>query len=436
VKGLRILVVGSGGREHALAWRLAQDAEVSEVIVAPGNDGMGRTFRLLEIKDTDGAALAKAAEDEKIQLAVIGPDAALAAGVADAFDARRIPVYGPTKNAAKLEWSKWFAKEVMSQIGVPTARASRFDRLDDARQALPSFGPPWVIKVDGLAAGKGVLVSRDRDEVLEFLSGCLEGQRFGASGHTVLMEEHLEGDELSVTAVCDGRGYVLLAPARDYKRSREGDQGPNTGGMGAYAPAVDRAVADQAGRRIVLPMLTVMSRRGTPFRGTLYAGLMITREGPKVLEINARFGDPETQAVLPLVGGSFAKLLMSAARGDLDSQAVRPSEEHTVAVALVDEGYPEAVRGGGTLAGLDRAAEQHDVTVFHAGTRREDGEWVVSGGRAAYIVAKAATREQAKDQAYAAIADIGGSGWRYRTDIAADNVSAGASRPSTTSGGH
>jgi len=255
--------------------------------------------------------------------------------VADAFDAKRIPVYGPTKNAAKLEWSKWFAKEVMSQIGVPTARASRFDRLDDARQALPSFGPPWVIKVDGLAAGKGVLVSRDRDEVLEFLSGCLEGQRFGASGHTVLMEEHLEGDELSVTAVCDGRGYVLLAPARDYKRSREGDQGPNTGGMGAYAPAVDRAVADQAGRRIVLPMLTVMSRRGTPFRGTLYAGLMITREGPKVLEINARFGDPETQAVLPLVGGSFAKLLMSAARGDLDSQAVRPSEEHTVAVALV-----------------------------------------------------------------------------------------------------
>lgn len=406
---------------------------MSEIIVSPGNDGMGRSFRRLDIPDTDGAALAKTAEDEKIQLAVIGPDAALAAGVADAFDAKRIPVYGPTRSAAKLEWSKWFAKEVMTQVGVPTARASRFDRLDDARQALPSFGPPWVIKADGLAAGKGVLVSREREEVLDFLAGSLEGDRFGESGRTVVMEEYLEGDELSLTAVCDGRAYVLLAPARDYKRSREGDQGPNTGGMGAYAPAVERAIADQAGRRIIAPLLTVMSRRGMPFRGTLYAGLMITRDGPKVLEINARFGDPETQAVLPLVEGSFARLLMSAARGDLESQSIRPSDQHTVVVALVDEGYPEAVHGGGTLTGLDRAAEQHGVTVFHAGTRWENEEWVVRGGRAAYVVAKAATREEARDHAYAAIADVGRNGWRYRTDIAFDGVSAATSRPGTNS---
>jgi phosphoribosylamine--glycine ligase len=435
VKGLRILVVGSGGREHALAWRLAQDAEVSEVIVTPGNDGMGRSFRRLEIPDTDGAALVKAAEAEKIQLVVVGPDAALAAGVADAFDAARIPVYGPTRSAAKLEWSKWFAKELMTQVGIPTARASRFDRLDDARQALASFGPPWVIKVDGLAAGKGVLVSRDREQVLDFLSGCLEGGRFGESGKTVLMEEHLEGEEVSVMAVCDGRGYVLLASARDYKRSREADQGPNTGGMGAYAPAVEGAVAEQAGRRIVQPLLTAMSRRGAPFRGTLYTGLMITGQGPKVLEINARFGDPETQAVMPLVEGSFARLLASAARGDLESQTITTRAAHTVVIALVDESYPDAVRGGGVLAGLDRAAEQHGVTIFHAGTRWEDGEWRVRGGRAAYVAASGATRDEARDKAYASIADMGGEGWRYRTDIAADGVSAGASRPSTESGG-
>jgi len=261
------------------------------------------------------------------------------------------------------------------------------------------------------------------------VAGCLEGGRFGESGKTVLMEEHLEGDEVSIMAVCDGRGYVLLASARDYKRSHEGDHGPNTGGMGAFAPAVDRAIADQAGRRIVLPLLTAMSRRGSPFRGTLYAGLMITRDGPRVLEINARFGDPETQAVLPLVEGSFARLLMSAARGDLESQSIQTREAHTVVVALVDEGYPEAVRGGGTLAGLDRAAEAHGVTVFHAGTQWEDGEWKVRGGRAAYVVGSGATREEAKDQAYAAVADVGGEGWRYRTDIAADGVSAGASKP-------
>jgi phosphoribosylamine--glycine ligase len=435
MSALRVLVVGSGGREHALAWRLARDPEVSEVLVAPGNEGIGRSFRRLAIPDTDGVALVKAAETERVDLAVIGPDAAAAAGVADHFDAAHVPVYGPTKAASRLEWSKWFAKEVMAQAGVPTARATRFDQLGDALQALPSFGPPWVIKADGLAAGKGVLVARERAEAEAFLTACLEGGRFGEGGKTVLMEEYLEGEELSLTAVCDGRSFVLLPPARDYKRAGEGDRGPNTGGMGAYAPAADARFADQAGRRIVQPLLTAMARREAPFRGTMYVGLMLTAQGPKVLEINARFGDPESQAILPLVEGPFAGLLLSAARTELKPQATQLGAAHAVVVALVDEGYPDAVRGGGTLAGLDRAAEKHAVTVFHAGTRWEDGEWRVSGGRAAYIVATAPTKEEAREKAYAAIHDVGGEGWRCRNDIAADGSMAAATRPSAGVGG-
>ena len=431
---LRILVVGSGGREHALAWRLARDPEVSEVLVAPGNAGMEGSFRRVPVVATHGRELVAAAEAERVSLAVIGPDAALEAGVADQFEAARIPVYGPTRQAARLEWSKWFAKEVMSQVGLPTARATHFDDLDDARQALPSFGPPWVVKVDGLAAGKGVLVSRKRDEVEAFLSSCLEGGRFGDSGRRVLMEEYLEGDELSLTAVCDGRSYVLLSPARDYKRSHDGDQGPNTGGMGAFAPAVEASVAEQAGRRIVQPLLTAMARRESPFRGTLYVGLMLTAQGPKVLEINARFGDPEAQVVLPLIEGSFARLLHSAAIGELDGGAVRLGSGAAVTVALVAEGYPEPVEEGGAIVGLDRVAERHEVTVFHAGTRREGDEWRFSGGRAAHVMATGDTRAAARDRVYAAIADLEGEGWRCRHDIAVGSVGA-ATRPSGEEGG-
>ena len=430
----RILVVGSGGREHALAWRLARDPEVSEVLVAPGNDGMGRSFRRLPIPDTDGVALAKAAESERVGLAVIGPDAALAAGVSDRFEAARIPVYGPTRSAARLEWSKWFAKEVMAKAGVPTARATHFDDLNDARQALPSFGPPWVIKADGLAAGKGVRVTDEKSEADAFLVACLEAGRFGDRGRTVLMEEFLEGEELSLTAVCDGRTYVLLSPARDYKRADDADRGPNTGGMGAYAPAASIEVATQAGRRIVQPLLTAMARREAPFRGTLYIGLMLTAQGAKVLEINARFGDPETQVMMPLIEGSLARLFLSAARGELDPSAIRLMDAHSVAVALVDQGYPDAVKGDGTLTGLDRAAEKHGVTVFHAGTRWENDDWRVSGGRAAYIVATASTRATAREKAYAAVADVGGEGWRCRHDIAEDGAAVVA-RPANRAGG-
>ena len=431
----RVLVVGSGGREHALAWRLARDAEVSEVLVAPGNPGMERRFRRLPLDEKDGAGLAQASRDERIDLVVIGPDAALEAGVADHLMTAGIAVYGPTRAAAQLEWSKWFAKQVMGEAGVPTARAARHTNVAAARVDLDSFGPPWVIKADGLAAGKGVIVTSAREQAEGFLRDCIDKARFGASGAAIVVEEFLAGEELSVTAICDGRSYALLSPARDYKRAADGDQGPNTGGMGAYAPAADRALVEEVGRRMVAPLLAAMVGRGTPFRGTMYLGLMLTAQGPKVLEINTRFGDPETQVMMPLVEGSFAGLLLSVARGELDAGAIRLAAEHTVAVALVDPGYPGAVTGGGTLAGLDRVADTHDVTVFHAGTKWENGEWRVSGGRACYLVATAATREAAREKAYAAIADVGGEGWRCRRDIAVDGSMAAAGRPASKVGG-
>jgi phosphoribosylamine--glycine ligase len=429
VTALRVLVVGSGGREHALAWRLARDPEVSEVLVAPGNDGMARSFRCLPAGELEGDALAALCKTERVDLAVIGPDAALAAGITDQLEAAGTPVYGPTKSAAQLEWSKWFAKEVMAEAGVPTARAARFLTLDEARRALPRFHSPWVIKADGLAAGKGVTVTSEKSEAEAFLVACFEAGRFGESGRTVLIEEFLEGEELSLTAVCDGQNYVLLPSARDYKRALEGDRGPNTGGMGTYAPAANREVVEETGRRSVAPLLAAMGRRGTPYRGTMYAGLMRTAQGIKVLEINARFGDPEAQAMLPLIEGSFVRVLLSAARGALDPKAIRISQEHAVAVALVDQGYPNAVHGGGTLAGLDRVADEHKIVVFHAGTKWEDGEWHIRGGRAAYIVATAASREVAREKAYAAVADIGGEGWRCRRDIAADGSMSAVVRP-------
>ena len=422
----RLLVVGSGGREHALAWALSRDPEVSDVLVAPGNDGMGRSFRRLAVQESDAPGLARACRDERIDLAVIGPEAPLAFGVADAIRAAGTAAYGPSAPAARLESSKWFAKEVMREANVSTARAARYERMGEARDALGAFGPPWVLKADGLAAGKGVVVTESREEADSFLRACFERARFGAAGLTVVLEEFLAGDELSLMAVCDGRSFVLLPAGRDYKRALDGDRGPNTGGMGAYAPAGggDRAI-ETAGERIIAPMLEAMSRRGTPFQGTLYAGLMLTASGPKVLEFNVRFGDPETQVVLPLLSGSFARLLASAAAGTLDHSAVTASQEHAVAVALVDEGYPDAVQGGGTLEHLDAAAERHDAMVFHAGTRWDNGSWRVSGGRAAYVVAQGPSRETARERAYAAIAEIQGAGWRCRRDIAKDGAAVG-----------
>ena len=423
----RILVLGSGGREHALAWRLARDAHRPQVLVAPGNDGSGRSFERLAVRETDPEAAVAACREHAVQLVVVGPEAALAAGVADALEAARVPVFGASRAAARLESSKWFAKEIMREAGVPTAGAERCADAEAVRAALRRFGAPHVVKADGLAAGKGVLVTSDTAEAERFARGCLDGGAFGESGRSVVIEEFLAGEEASVIAVCDGAGFALLPAARDYKRAADGDAGPNTGGMGAYAPtpAVTPAVEAEVGERVVAPVLRVMAARGTPYRGALYCGLMLGAGGAKVVEFNARFGDPETQSIVPLVTGSFAALLAGAARGALDSSAVARAAGGAVTVALVDRGYPGDVRGGGVIDGLDRL-EERGVTVFHAGTRREDERWVVRGGRAAYVTAARESIEEARAAVYAACSQLSGDGWRCRGDIAATVAGAGA----------
>jgi len=420
--GARVLVLGSGGREHAIAWRLARDPEPAEVLVAPGNDGMGRAFRRVAAGELDPDAVAARCRDEQVGLVVIGPEAPLTTGVADALATHGILAFGPTRAGARLESSKWFAKEVMREAGVPTARAEIFEDLDAARTALGRFSPPYVVKADGLAAGKGVRVTSEREVAESFLADCLASGRFGASGKRVLIEEFLAGEEASVMAVCDGSRFVLLPAARDYKRAYDGDHGPNTGGMGAYAPAplIDARLETSIGERIVAPVLAEMERRGAAFRGVLYCGLMVGREGVRVVEFNVRFGDPESQVVLPLVEGSLTRLLAGAARGALDPGAITRGPGAAVAVALADEGYPESVRGGGLISGLDAAERAPGVLVFHAGCAPEpDGRWRVRGGRVAYLVGRDATLAGARERAYGALAGLGGAGWRCRHDIAA-----------------
>ena len=427
----RVLVLGSGGREHALAWRLARDPEPADVRVAPGNEGMGRAFDRVELPERDADRIVERCREDGVGLVVVGPEAPLTAGVVDALAARGIPAFGPTREAARLESSKWFAKEIMREAGVPTARGEAFEDLAGARAALARFRPPYVVKADGLAAGKGVRVTAEREAAEAFLAECLEGGRFGAAGRRVLIEEHLEGEEASVIAVCDGRRHVLLPPARDYKRAYDGDHGPNTGGMGAFAPApaVDARLEGAIGERIVAPVLAAMERRGSPFRGALYCGLMLRGDDVRVVEFNVRFGDPEAQVVLPLLAGSLRRLLASAAAGALDAGAVRRAPGAAVAVALADEGYPDAVRGGGAIAGLDEIERPEHVVVFHAASAAEPGaRWRVAGGRAAYVVGLADTVAAARTKAYDAIARLGGAGWRCRRDVAAAPAAAAAGR--------
>jgi len=415
----RILVLGSGGREHALAWRLARDAHAPRVWVAPGNDGMEPAFERLAIGESDAPALLEAVRTLGIDLVVIGPEAPLAAGVSDVLVAAGVRVFGASQAAARLESSKWFAKQVMLAAGVPTARAEVFEDVAPALAALAAFGPTWVIKADGLAAGKGVLVTADRGEAEAFVRACLESGRFGAGGSRVVLEEFLTGEEASVIAICDGERSVLLPAARDHKRAQDGDHGPNTGGMGAFAPtpAISPELEAEVSHRIVVPVLRAMAAQGTPYRGALYCGLMLAADGPRVIEFNARFGDPETQCIVPLVTGSFSSLLASAADGALDRATTGRAEAAAVSIALVDEGYPGTLLGNGEIIGLDALAAK-GLLVFHAGTRRDGARFRVQGGRAAYVGAVADSIEAARMRAYEGIASLSGTGWRVRHDIA------------------
>jgi len=415
---VRVLVIGSGGREHALAWRLAASPSVREVVVWPGNGGTslaGWTPVDLPPADADASALAQRLQP---QLVVVGPEAPLVAGLADRLRAAGIPVCGPGAAGARLEGSKVFAKEFMQRHGVPTAAARTVTGAGELDEALAAVAGDVVIKADGLAAGKGVLLPESREAARVAARGMLDGGAFGDAGRRLLVEERLAGWELSLLAVCDGRDYFLLPPSQDHKRAGEGDRGPNTGGMGAYCPVtgVDAAELARLGELVFAPTLAGLAGEGIDYRGVLYAGLMMTPAGPRVLEYNCRFGDPETQAVLPMLDGDLGRLLASAAAGALEPDAVTARPGASLTVVLASAGYPGPCEKGMPVTGLD-PAEEPDRQVFHAGTRRDGERILTAGGRVLAVTARAADLAGAAGRCYDRLAGIGFEGAWYRRDI-------------------
>lgn len=415
---MRVLLIGAGGREHALGWKLAQSPRVHEVMSLPGNPGLAQLGPIVEgVSPTDAGAVAALARIHAVDLVVVGPEAPLAAGVIDALDGVGIPAFGPRRGAARLESSKAFAKAVMARAGVPTAASWTFTERGPALGRLDELPGPYVVKADGLAAGKGVLVSESRAEAGAWVERCLEGG-FGGAGETVVIEEFLEGPEVSVFAVCSGTEAVPLMPARDYKRLGDGDTGPNTGGMGSFAPVTDLPsdLVDRTMAEVVRPTLEQMAAEGHPYTGFLYAGLVLTEAGPRVLEFNVRLGDPETQVVLPLMDSDLLDLIEGALEGDIPTPRWRQTA--AVEVVLAAAGYPDSPVGGAAIRGLEDLPP--DVLAFHAGTAREGRELVVAGGRVLGLVALGSDVGRARQRVYSAVEAVSWPGMQYRTDIGAD----------------
>ena len=421
---MKIIVIGSGAREHALARALTIAPDENEVVVAPGNPGTATIARNADVDPLDPQAVAALAVAEAADLVVVGPEAPLVAGVADAVRAVGIPCFGPDAAAARLEGSKAFAKEVMAAADVPTARAYVCTTLKEVADALDAFGAPHVVKDDGLAAGKGVVVTHDTEEALEHARRCLEREtRPGEDVPTIIVEEFLDGPEVSLFCLCDGTDAVPLAPAQDFKRLGDGDAGPNTGGMGAYSPLpwAPPTLVEEVMERVARPVVREMARRGTPFVGVLYCGLALTSRGVRVIEFNARFGDPETQVVLPRLVTPLDQLLLAAATGDLAQvPELRWRDTAAVTVVVAAHGYPESARSGDPITGIDGAEEVDGVHVLHAGTSRTaEGELVSAGGRVLSVVGVGDDLTGARAAAYAGVGRIGLDGSQHRTDIAA-----------------
>jgi phosphoribosylamine--glycine ligase len=422
---MNILVIGSGAREHALVWKLRQSSRVRRLWCAPGNPGIAGQAECVPLPAADLQGLLRFAREHAVDLVVVGPEQPLALGLTDLFIREGLRVFGPTRAAARLESSKAFAKSFMQRRGIPTAayRVFSADEAAQARIAVTDVRGPVVLKADGLAAGKGVAVCRDAREALPLVDAMLSGRAFGDAGRTLIVEEFLEGPEASVFAICDGERFRVLAPAQDHKRAGDGDTGKNTGGMGAFAPTptVDASMMQTAIDTILTPTLTGMSEEGHPYSGCLYIGLMLTADGPKVVEYNCRLGDPETQVVLPLFGGDLADLLMNAAAGSLGPSGVEPVSGAAACVVLASEGYPDEYPTGRSITGLDALESDPMVRVFHAGTKRTPDGLVTSGGRVLCVtgLAQNGHMREAATRAYAAVRRIHFEGMHYRKDIAA-----------------
>lgn len=431
---MNVLVIGNGAREHALCRSLSLDPAVTALHCAPGNAGIAEVAELHQVDALDGEAVSALAVELGAELVVVGPEAPLVAGVADAVRAAGIPVFGPSKEAAQLEGSKAFAKDVMAAAGVPTARSYVCTTPEEAAEALDAFGAPYVVKDDGLAAGKGVVVTDDLEAAMAHAAGCM-GARPAASGQqgSVVIEEFLDGPEVSLFAITDGVSVVPLQPAQDFKRALDGDEGPNTGGMGAYSPLpwADPKLVEEVLETVLQPTVDEMRRRGTPFSGLLYAGLAITSRGVRVIEFNARFGDPETQVVLARLKTPLAGVLKAAATGDLaDLPPLRWSDDAAVTVVIASHNYPGTPRTGDPITGLAEVAAEDApyAYVLHAGTKYDgdDGDTVVSaGGRVLSVTATGSDLTEARERAYTAVTRIGLDGSQHRTDIAA-KAAAGA----------
>ncbi len=417
---MRVLVVGGGGREHALCWALAASPLLTKLWCAPGNTGIAEVAECVAIGATDIAGLVAFARDKAVDLVVAGPEAPLTLGLRDACEEAGLRCFGPTAAAARLEGSKAFCKEVADAAGVPTAAWARFEDPAAARAYVRQKGAPIVVKADGLAAGKGVVVAATVAEAETAIAEIMESRIHGTAGASVVIEECLVGEEISFFALCDGTAAVPLAAAQDHKRVGEGDTGPNTGGMGAYSPppAFTAALQEEVMARIIRPTLAEMARRGTPFRGVLFAGLMLTADGPKLIEFNVRFGDPECQALMLRLRSDLLTALLAAVEGRLDQVSLAWESQPSLVVVMAAEGYPSSPRKGSVIEGLEHAAQVPGAQVFHAGTaRREDGALVADGGRVLAVCGTGPDLRAARDTAYAAVDAIAWPGGFCRRDI-------------------
>jgi phosphoribosylamine--glycine ligase len=433
---MNVLVLGSGGREHALSWKIAQSPLVEKVYTAPGNAGTEQVGENVALDTKNHAGVAAFCRDNGIGLVVVGPDDLLAEGIADSLEKEHIPVFGPTKAAAEIEWSKAYAKQVMQEEGIPTARHRVFESSEGALAYLKTQKPPYVLKADGLALGKGVVIAQTKEEAEEAIRSMMDAKIHGEAGRRIVIEEYLQGLEISTHALCDGERVLLFPSSKDHKRIRENDEGPNTGGMGTVAPVplVPESQMKLIEERILVPLLAALKKRGRPFKGLLFPGIMLTKYGPMVIEFNARFGDPETQSYMRLMKSDIVPALLASANGDLSNVALEWNEGAAACVVLASGGYPGAYEKGKEIRGIE-GAEVRGTVVFHAGTKLIDGKTFTNGGRVLNVTATGTSLKEALDRAYEGAEKISFEDMQFRKDIGHTSFGESVSRGPHSYGG-